>query len=111
MGFKIYLQCFGETESLGLPRDEIRALFPVDEASSEPNYWRLRYDGQNSCDIGVNPFPTDAMKLAGFCVDRPCRDLRLWDSLFAILNMGGVVLFFSGWAVNYCAAEVHFWFA
>jgi hypothetical protein len=94
MGFEIYLQCFGETEGLGLSRDAIRALFPVDEASSEPDYWRLRYDGHDSCDIGVNPFMTDATKLTGLYVDRPCRDIRLWDSLFAILNMGGVVLFF-----------------
>ena len=71
-------------------------FFPVDEASSEPDYWRLRYDGLNSCDIGVNPLGTDATKLAGLYVDRPCRDLRLWDVLFAILNMGGVVLFFPG---------------
>jgi hypothetical protein len=94
MGFEIYLQCFGETEGLGLSRDAIRALFPVDEASSEQDYWRLRYDGRDSCDIGVNPFVTDATKLTGLYVDRPCRDIRLWDSLFAILNMGDVVLFF-----------------
>jgi hypothetical protein len=96
VGFEIYLQCFGETESLGLSREAIRGLFPVDETNSEQDYWRLRYDGQNSCDIGVNPLSTDAAKLEGLYVDRPCRDLRLWDSLFAILNMGGVVLFFSG---------------
>lgn len=96
MSFEIYLQCFGEAEGLGLSKDAIRALFPVDETSSEPNYWRLRYDGLNSCDIGVNPLPTDATKLAGLFVDRPCRDLRLWDALFAVLKMGDVVLFFPG---------------
>jgi hypothetical protein len=96
MGFEIYLQCFKQTESLGLSRDAIRALFPVDEASSEPDYWRLRYDGASGCEIGVSPFPTDASKVASLYVDRPCRDLRLWDSLFAILNMGDVLLFFPG---------------
>ena len=94
MSFELYLQCFGETERLGLPRDSIRALFPVDEASSEPDYWRLRYDSQNSCDIGVHSLPTDVTKLADFYVERPCRDIRLWDSLFTVLNMGSVVLFF-----------------
>jgi hypothetical protein len=96
MGFELYLQCFGKTEGLGLSREAIRGLFPVDEASSEPDYWRLRYDDLNSCDIGVNPLGIDATKLASLYVDRPCRDLRLWDALFAILNMGGVVLFFPG---------------
>ena len=94
MSFELYLQCFGETERLGLSRDSIRALFPVDEASSEPDYWRLRYDSQNSCDIGVHSLPTDVTKLADFYVERPCRDIRLWDSLFTVLNMGSVVLFF-----------------
>jgi hypothetical protein len=96
MSFEVYLQCFGETEGLGLSREVVRALFPVDEASSEPNYWRLRYDGQIRCDIGVSPFPTDATMLVGLYVERPCRDLRLWDSLFAVLNLGGVLLFFPG---------------
>jgi hypothetical protein len=94
MSFEVYLQSFGETERLGLPKDRIRALFPVEEASSEPDYWRLRYDSQNSCDIGVQPLPTDVTKLTGFYVERPCRDIRLWDSLFAVLNMGNAALFF-----------------
>ena len=94
MGFELYLQGFGKTEGLGLSRKAIRGLFPVDEASSEPDYWRLRYDGLNSCDIGVNPLGTDATKLASLYVDRLGRDLRQWDPLFAILNMGGGVLFF-----------------
>jgi hypothetical protein len=96
MSFEIYLQCFGETENLGLRRDVVRALFPVDEAGSELDYWKLRYDSRAVCDIGVNPFATDATKLAGFYLDRPCRDVRLWDSLFTILKMGSVVLFFPG---------------
>jgi hypothetical protein len=94
MSFELYLQCFGETERLGLPSESIRALFPVDEASSEPDYWRLRYDSQNSCDIGVHTLATDVTKVADFYVERPCRDIRLWDSLFTVLNMGSVVLFF-----------------
>jgi len=96
MSFEIYLQCFGETEKLALARDAVRALFPVDEASSEPDYWKLRYDSREGCDIGVNPFETNAAKLSGFYVHRPCRDVRLWDSLFTILNMGSVLLFFPG---------------
>ena len=96
MSFEIYVQCFGETEKLGLSRDAVRDLFPVDEASSEPDYWKLRYDSREECDIGVNPFEANAAKLSGFNVHRPCRELRLWDSLFTVLNMGSVVIFFPG---------------
>jgi hypothetical protein len=95
MSFQIYLPCFGETENLGLS-SAIRALLLVEEADSERDDWRLRYDGLNSRDIGVHPLLTDAGKLASLYVDRPCRGLRQRDSLFAILNMGGVALFFPG---------------
>jgi hypothetical protein len=96
MGFELYLQLFAETEELGLPRAEIRGFFPVDKTTSEADYWRLRYDDRNKCDIGVTPLPGDSTRLAGLYVDRPCRDIRLWNSLFALLKMGSVVLFFPG---------------
>jgi len=96
MSFEIYVQCFGETEKLGLPRDAVRDLFPVDEASSEPDYWKLRYDSREGCDVGVNPLEANAAKLSSFYVHRPCRELRLWNSLFTVLNMGSVVIFFPG---------------
>ena len=71
MSFEIYLQCFGETEKLGLPRDAIRALFPVDEAGSERDYWKLRYDSREGCDIGVNPLETMPPNYRAFmCIGR-----------------------------------------
>jgi hypothetical protein len=96
MGFEIDLRCFEETESLGLRRNAIRALFPVEEAGSRPDYWSLRYDGEHNCEIGVNPLPTDATKLVGLYVDRPSRDVRLWDSLLRHSEYGWCPIVFSG---------------
>ncbi|MBX6316623.1 MAG: hypothetical protein IRY99_27470 [Isosphaeraceae bacterium] len=59
MSFEVYLQCFEAGEPAGVPRATIRALFPVINADSEPDYWRVRYDDLNSCDIAVTPLPSD----------------------------------------------------
>ena len=52
MGFEIYVQCFGESARSGLPRAYVRELFPVIEEQSS-DYWRVRYDAENLCDIGI----------------------------------------------------------
>jgi hypothetical protein len=96
MSFEVYLQCFGEGERLGISRAAVRSLFPVIEKESEPDYWRVRYDSKNSCDIGITAMALDKEMLKSFYVDRPCRDLRLWEGLFSVLRMGSVVMFWPG---------------
>jgi len=96
MGFELYLNCFGETEKAGLPREKVRVLFPVEEVSSEPDYWQVRYGKTGSCEISVTPLTTDSSKLNFLHVHRPCVDSRLWESLYELLKMGSVVLFFPG---------------
>jgi hypothetical protein len=53
MGFELYLQCFASGRPAGIPRAAVRALFPVVEEESEPDYWRVRYDLTNTCTISV----------------------------------------------------------
>jgi hypothetical protein len=96
MSFEVYLQCFGETERLGLSSDAIRLLFPVSNPATDGTYWPVSYDSLNSCDIDVGLLPNGSDRLTSLCVHRPCGDMRLWKSLYAILNMGSVVLFFPG---------------
>ena len=96
MSFEVYLQCFGETERRGLSSEAIRSLFPVSGPATDGTYWQLSYDSLNSCDIDVGLLPSDSNRLTNLCVHRPCGDMRLWASLYAILKMGSVVLFFPG---------------
>jgi hypothetical protein len=95
MSFNVHLQCFQDGEPAGLPRAGVRALFPVG-ADSEPDYWRVRYDDMNSCDILIVPDPVDGAILRSLCVHRPCGDRRLWDALFAVMQLGPVALYFLG---------------
>jgi hypothetical protein len=53
MSFEVFLQCLAETERTVIPRPVVRSLFPVIEAESEPDRWRVRYDDLNYCDVNV----------------------------------------------------------
>ncbi len=96
MSFDLYLNCFGETERSGLPRGTVRSLFPIEGAGSEPDFWRVRYGPADSCEINVTPLANAPSQLKFIHVNRPCGDFRLWESLYKILQMGSVVLFFPG---------------
>lgn len=96
MSFEVYAQCFGEKERTGVPRAVVRSLFPVSEAESEPDYWLVRYDAENSCHIGVTALESDTEMLQSLCVYRPCGDVRLWEGLVAMLRLGSVVIFWPG---------------
>lgn len=96
MSFEVYLQCFGEHARAGISRAAVRSLFPIVEKESERDYWRVRYDDQNSCHIGVTAATTDSATLQSFYVERPCGDVRLWEALLAAMKMGSVVMFWPG---------------
>lgn len=96
MGFDVFLRCLDEDHTLGLPRTEVRALFPVIEEESEPNRWNIRYDSKNFCEIYVRGYPSHEDRLSFLTIDRPCGETRLWESVLAILRMGRVVLYFPG---------------
>jgi hypothetical protein len=77
----------------------------VVEEQSEPDYWRVRYDDLNSCDVSVTLLASDPTLLASLCVFRPCGDLRLWDALLAVMRLGPVVLYFPGDSPPLVASE------
>lgn len=96
MGFEVYLECFDENERTGIPRAAVRALFPIVDAESSIDFWRVRYDAKNSCDIGVTAIATDHDRLKSLYVDRPCEERLLWEGLLAVLRMGSMVMFWPG---------------
>ncbi len=95
MSFDIYLQCIAG-EPPGISRAAVRALFPVVEESSEPDYWSVRYDRANSCTIRVTPAKSNRDLITSLGVNRPCGDVRFWESVLAILRMGPVILYWPG---------------
>ncbi len=96
MSFDVYLHCLEESERLGISIAAVRSLFPILEEESGPDYWRVYYDEQNSCDIGVTAAGPDGGVLQSLHVARPCGDLMLWQALFSVLRMGFVVIYWPG---------------
>lgn len=96
MSLEVYLQSFHRGESAGIPRQQVRDAFGSHLAETESDYWQLRYDDANSCDLELTAHDADASLLLGLTVHRPCADKRLWEALAAILGLGDVVLYFPG---------------
>jgi hypothetical protein len=96
MSFEIYLQCFNAGEPAGVPVSSVRALFPVVDPESEPDYWFVRYDNLNSCNISITPLASDGDMVKSVCVHRPCGDPRLWEALLNVMRLGPIVLYFPG---------------
>ena len=111
MSFEVYVECYEHGKPAGVPRTAINSLFPVVEAESEPDYWSVRYDDSNSCHVHVSPLASDPSSIKSLCVLRPCDDPRLWDALFAVMQLGAMVLYFPGCfapLVGFAAAGEHF---
>jgi hypothetical protein len=95
MSFDVYLQCFAG-KRLGIPRAAIHSLFPILEEKSEPDYWCVFYDRTDSCSISVTSAESDSERITFLSLNRPCADLRFWESVLAILRMGSVILYWPG---------------
>jgi hypothetical protein len=96
MSFDVFLMSFGETEKIGLPRESIRALFPIAVKISNADSWFVLYDKENTSRIDVKAHPTNNEALIRLAVQRPCGDIRFWQSLLEILKMGEVFMVWPG---------------
>ena len=96
MSFDVYVQSFQNGELEGIPRERVRVAFGAYLTETEPDFWQLRYDEANSCDVSLTVHATEPSVVRGFTVHGPCADQRLWDALASILTLGDIVLYFPG---------------
>jgi hypothetical protein len=96
MSFEVFVQCFQNGEFAGLHRQCVRDIFGTCLIETEPNFWHLRYDDTNSCNLYLTSHDSDPRMVSGITVNRPCGDERLWDALASILALGNVELYFPG---------------
>jgi hypothetical protein len=106
MSFEIYLQCFERWKPAGVPLSSVRALFPVVEGESEPDYWKVWYEEFDWCNISVTLLSTDPALVEHLCAFRPCGDMRFWEAILAVMRLGPVVLYFPGNAPPLVASEL-----
>lgn len=94
MSFEVFVQCFSRGEFDGIPVANIHQAFGNKLAKEEGAWWNLCYDEQNQSKVHMQFLPRDRNLVHFFSVHRPCGDLRLWESLLAILKRGNSVLYF-----------------
>jgi hypothetical protein len=96
MSFDVFLQCFVGGKPGSIPVAEVRKAFGEHLRADDPGLWQVYYDGENSSDIYMSFLPSDSSRISGFCVNRPCGDERLWESLLSVMRMGSVVMYWPG---------------
>ena len=96
MSLELYFLPYDQGQPASFPRAELRTVFPLVEAESEPDYWCIRYDANHECAIGVTPVVGRPELVASFCVYRPCAEPRFWNDLLTVLRLGPVAMVFPG---------------
>jgi len=96
MSFDLFVECYGETKQIGIPKNAISSLFPVSREEGEFDCWVVEYDSLNRSDIYYSLIEEDKGRLTGLMVARPCGDLRLWDAIYSVAQMGSVVVLWPG---------------
>ncbi len=96
MSFDVYVQSFQNGEFAGISRERVRDAFGAHVTDTKTDFWQLRYDDVDSCELDLTPHASDPGMVRGFTIHRPCADHRLWDALASVLALGDVVLYFPG---------------
>jgi hypothetical protein len=96
VSFDVYLQAFCQGAPSGIPRHRIREAFGTYVSEKQGDYWQVRYDDLNSCDIVLGAHQGDLAAVESLAIHRPCEDKRLWEALASILALGNVVIYFPG---------------
>ena|SRR5579883_2929775 len=95
MSFPVYVDCWRNGQQSTIPKAAVLALFPVEEMERDAEVWNLEYGPLDSCQVHLYA-ESDPTQIGGFCVHRPCKDMRLWDALAAVLRLGTLVLYWPG---------------
>ena len=96
MSFDAYLQVFQEHVPAGLSDETVQAPFGKHLVQLEVDYWQVRYESDQSCDIFLQPLAGSFSIIHTVTFHRPCEDVRLWQSIWALLEVLGSILHFPG---------------
>ena len=96
MGFDLYLIAFSNKEPSGIPRSAVLEAFgdSVQWENDEDGVWRSTQGF--TCRVSLSDFKGDMNLISCVSVNKPLEDGVLWESLYCILQLGNVALFFPG---------------
>jgi hypothetical protein len=96
MSFDLYLQAFQDGKAAGIAIETIRNVFGKYVVEIDEDFWQLQFEPDTSCDIFLQPLLNDSLLIHTLSIHRPCRDSRLWQSLWLLLELPGTLLYFQG---------------
>lgn len=94
MSFDIYLQTFRNQQAAGIGLEILRDAFGKYAVEMDEDYWQVQYGLEESSDIFLQPLPGNSSAIHTISIHRPCRDFRLWESLWRLLGIAGTVLYY-----------------
>jgi hypothetical protein len=98
VSFDLFIRFYDHGAPAGIALEDVRAAFAPYISSSDATHLALEYDVANGSYVHLKPHPNNADATVAIAVNRPCGDMRLWDSLARVLRLGNAVLFFPGGA-------------
>jgi hypothetical protein len=104
MSFDVFLNSCENGGNGSLRRQSIADAFEGALRFTKAECWEADFGDAGSCDLyvtlGANP-----NLVTSFSVNRPIADVRLWDSLFRVMQLGHVVLYYPGCSKLLVASE------
>jgi hypothetical protein len=95
MSFDVFVDQFENGRPAPILRQAIADAFEGSLRFAESQRWDADFGDAGTCPIYVTPC-ADPNFVTGFMVNRPLSDVRLWDSLFRVMQLGYVALYYPG---------------
>ena len=96
MSFDLYLQKFQNGKAAGIALDVIRDVFGKYVVELDEDFWQVQYSVDESSDIFLQPLSGDDGLIHTLSIHRPCSDIRLWESLWLLLELPGTIFYYPG---------------
>jgi hypothetical protein len=96
MSFDLYLQAFQNGNAAGIAPEIIRNAFGKYVIELDEDFWQVQYSANESSDIFLQLLPGDDVLIHTLSIHRPCSDIRLWESLWLLLELPGTLFYYPG---------------
>ncbi len=94
MSFDLFLISFQDQQPSGVPRTAVLAAFGNDVRWKDDNSGWTQYSRIDGCSIHLSSLESDPEFVTCVSVNRPVADERFCASLYKIMRLGNVALFF-----------------
>jgi hypothetical protein len=96
MSFDLYLVSFVDQQPSGVPRSAVVGAFGDHVRWEDDHSGWTQYNPRDGCSISLRPQKSEPDLISCVSINRPLADQRFFASLYEIMQLGCVALFFPG---------------